>query len=387
MRALLIILAVLGVVGYAIYSVLAYGKKQIEAPTKIAQATTANVVEPEGNQVNRKPNSVKASETIQAQTIGSFTFTKRIAPKVPEILGKVDTKDLAAELDVATNSWVWTGNKTAGAKLEALAGQFDKEQMELDLEFCLVVMNTNKLRDRGLSIFYDPRASWLNVLRLDGDNGSLRIAAKGFSIDLAYEDSNAAAKVISLPVIRCVDGAPWSFTTDTQIPIARSDITDGTIRQSVEYREVGFGLKGIVRVLPRDCVLEVEQRNGSVKTTSTGSSVEAPAFTSQTLDTTLKLAWWQWSVLGGINIDREETRKGIFRDKILKSADFLVIFVRPRLALTAPTSAVPVHQDKTAHPLLPDLEEIPSTPEQHESTFILEKFLERERSANGPPHK
>jgi len=261
---------------------------------------------------------------------------------------------MIVQKDPASNSWVWIGGPVLAAQIFDLAKSYDVRQVEMDLEFVLVLMSTEKLRARGVSLFYSDRANWLDYLSLSGDAGSLRISSGGFGAELAYQDNNTGVSLLSQPVVRCIDGEPWKFSTDSEVPVPHSEVVDGVIRQSLDFRTVGFGLSGTVHIVGDDILLRVEQRNGSIAPTTT-ENASAPTFSVQGLSTALRLGWWEWSVMGGIQVDKEELRRGIFKSSVQSSSDYLVIFVRPRLSLDAPPKAMPAaaRPDSREHPLLP----------------------------------
>lgn len=307
---------------------------------------------------------------IDEVTIGNYQFVNRVAPEPPSFLRSENTR-LLVERDPVNNAWAWMGSKILTFKILELAKMYDRTQAEMDLEFVLVLLSTSKLRDRGVSLFFDDRALWMNALTLDGDSGSLRITSSGVSMDLSLQNSNGAVSVLSQPVIRVMDSDPWEFATDTEVPVPASDVVDGVVRQTVDYRTIGFGLKGTVRCVGKSVIMQIEQRNGSVVTKPAGTS-SLPEFSNQRISTSLQLAWWEWSVLGGIQVDKEEMTRGIFRDKVQSSSDYLVIFVRPRLALSPPLRAVPVLSDDDVHPLLDEGFGVLPAPDwrKHEEDFL-----------------
>lgn len=307
------------------------------------------------------PASSKASPAVGGPAVGSapasefsvgnYRFTRRLAPEPPSFL-KDDTKiAMTVQRDVASNSWVWVGGSLLGAQILDLAKAYDLEQPELDLEFVLVLVSTDDLKARGVSVFYDGRASWLNALQLTGDSSSLRLSSGGWGVDLTLAGTTSGLHLLSQPVVRCLEGVKWSFTNDTEVPVPRSDVVDGAVRNSIEFRPVGFGLDGVVRIFGERIVLEVEQRNGSLLPAATADTA-VPTFSTQKLQTSCDLAWWEWTVLGGIQVDREQLRRGLFRSSVQTTSDYLVIFVRPRLALEAPPRAVPVDSPRGHHPLV-----------------------------------
>lgn len=287
---------------------------------------------------------------VEASQIGSYVFKNRVAPLAPNFL-RAEGSKIIVETDKESNSWVWIGTPLFSDQITQLGKEFDRKQVEMDLEFVLVLISTDRLKSRGISIFYRQDASFLDVLNLTGDAGSLRISSGSWGVDLEYGDKKSGVSLLSQPVIRCLDGQPWRFATDTQVPIPRSEFVDGVLRQVIEYRPIGFGLDGTVRIVGEKVLLEIKQRNGSVTPASSDRTNDAPIFQDQVLETSLQLAWWEWSVLGGIQVDKEQTRKGLFRDSLQVTSDYLVIFARPRLALETPPKAVPVYQAQDLHPL------------------------------------
>lgn len=292
---------------------------------------------------------------------------------------------MVVQKDLESNSWVWIGGPVLGSQILDLARSYDVEQIEMDLEFVLVLLSTDKLKSRGVSIFYQERASWLDALSLVGDAGSLRISSGGWGVELSLADTQSGLTLLSQPVIRCVEGQSWSFANDSEVPVPRSEIVDGTIRNSVDFRPAGFGLEGVVRVVGDQVLLQVEQRNGSIAPSTAGTS-EVPIFNNQKLKSTVRLAFWEWSVLGGIQIDREQLRRGLFRHSVQSTSDYLVIFVRPRLALEAPLAAVPVESNEDVHPLLEGPGLLPSMRdwEREEREFLRDHV---ERRAGHPAGK
>lgn len=290
------------------------------------------------------------------QSVGTYRFVNRGVPEVPQILRNESSKAMTVSNDQDSNSWVWIGDPVIGSQIKDLASSYDKPTTEMDLDFVLLLMNHEKLSSMGINVFYEEGASWLTSLNLRGDTGSLRITSGGWGMDLELTKDTAGLTLLSQPVIRTVEGNDWSFDTDSEVPIPTSEILDGVIRQNVEFRKIGFGLQGKVKIIGQDIMLRVEQRNGAISP-ATAQEAEFPIFANQTLKTTVKLAYQEWSVLGGISVDREESRKGLFRDSFKRSSEYLIIFVRPRLALGAVPKALAILPD--GHPLM-DGEVLPS---------------------------
>lgn len=295
---------------------------------------------------------VRTIKTVSEITVGSYVFKNRLVPPAPSFLKDENKVGMLVQTEEASNSWVWIGAPVLGSQIRDLAITYDVRQLEMDLDFVLVLVNTERLQARGLSMFYNEQANWLNALSLTADSGSLRISAGNVALDLTLNDSNTGLSLLSQPVIRCMDGHQWKFSTDSNVPVPKSEIIDGAIRNSVEFKPVGFGLDGVVRIVGDKVLLKVEQRNGSISP-SANASTDVPIFNNQSLQTTCELGFGEWSVLGGLQVDKEEIRKGFFRNSLKASSDYLVVFVRPRLALEAPPAAVPVNplQDDE-HPLL-----------------------------------
>lgn len=291
-----------------------------------------------------------AGAPVEALTISSYRFKNRVAPVAPAFL-RADDARVIVETDIQSNSWVWMGSPVFQEQIQDLARAFDKAQVEMDLEFVLVLISRDKLKAKGISVFYQEKASFLDVLNLSGDSGSLRISSGGWSLGLDLANTTSGVSLLSQPVIRCMDGNAWKFATDTQVPIPRSEYVDGVLRQVVEYRPIGFGLDGTVRIVGNKVLLDVKQRNGSVTPASSDRTNDAPVFQDQILETSLHLAFGEWSVMGGIQVDKEQSRKGLFRDSLQVTNDYLVIFVRPKLSLEAPPRAVPVKSGLSWHPL------------------------------------
>jgi len=287
--------------------------------------------------------------------IGSYQFKRRIVPETPTALRGEQSARSRCETDLSSNSWVWLCTPFQAVQIRELAETMDREQIEMDLEFCLVLMNQDRIRARGLTVLYDESATWMDALRLDGDSGSLMLKTHGIAVDLTFDNTDGAASVVSVPVLRVMESSPWTYSIDSEIPIPQSDIVDGTVRNSVEYHKIGFGLSGNVTVAGEQVILSVQQRNGNVAQRSNVAN-QPPEFSTQELKTTVRLGWWKWAVLGGIQVDRASLVRGLFKKEIKETSDYLVIFVRPRLALAAPPKAVPVggrNDDKNFHPLLP----------------------------------
>lgn len=357
MRIILISLLFLSGLGFCAIKVYGYfadkakPRPKVESSASSPEAVPAPVAAPapESFSPSAIPSRIESS-ALPALEIGSYTFKNRSAPVAPAFLKAQDSR-VVVETDPASNSWVWMGSPLFSDQIRRLGEAFDRAQTEMDLEFVLVLVSTDHLKSKGLSIFYEEKASFLDVLSLSGDAGSLRISSGGWSVGLDFQDSNSGVSLLSQPVVRCLDGNAWEFATDTDVPIPRSEFVDGVLRNLVDYRKIGFGLSGVVRIVGNQILLEVEQRNGSVNPGTGTETGNAPIFQDQTLKTTVKLAWWEWSVLGGIQVDKSQSRKGWFRDSLQVTSDYLVIFVRPRLALDVPPRAVPVDPSVKSHPL------------------------------------
>jgi hypothetical protein len=374
MKLIIIVLVFVGGLSFSAWKTVSYfnEKKQIgleaqrrEKNRKETQQAIAKALEeerakhplpapgaaPGGHVVPVVAAPVEAKAQPVQVVVGSYRFQNRIVPAAPAFL-KEDNQGMIVQTEETSNSWVWMGSAVLASQIVDLAKTYDVRQMEMDLDFCLVLVNCEKLRGHGISFMYEERASWLDALELTGDVGSLRISAGGFSADVQMGDSSTGLSVLSQPVIRCLEGRSWKFATESEIPVPSSEVMDGTIRQSIEFRKVGFGLEGTVRTVGNSILLTVEQRNGSVAPAASGDAAkDVPVFNVQSLQTSCELGLSEWSVLGGIQVDKEELRKGLFRDSFKQSSEYLVIFVRPRAALEAPPAAVPV--TSTGNALLP----------------------------------
>jgi len=317
--------------------------------------------------------------------VGSYRFINRLVPSAPAFLKDESKTGMVVQTDSESNSWVWIGSPLLGAQILELAKAYDIEQQEMDLEFVLLLMNSDRVRSYGVSFFYQQQASFLNTLSLAADASSLQISTRGGGVRFDLGDSQSGFQVLSQPVIRCSDGQPWSFSSDADVPVPRSDISEGVTRQSVEFKPSGFGLDGLVHVVGKHMYMKVTQRNGSISP-ATAASFNVPTFNNQKLTTTVALVDWKWSVLGGIQIDKETFKRGFFGKSAEQSSDYLIIFVRPRGALTMPPMAqivpdylVPKDDDKKAHPLLRDysgvLPDRFTTPEEDEEIELINKEL------------
>lgn len=364
MRLILILTIVLGLFGFCGYRVYDHFHSRNEEARQKAAAAQAKMEDqrrqdaaalagsvsappasgPAAPAVTGPPEPVYAALPEKVVAVGSYRFEHRLVPDAPGFLRDETKVGMIVQTDKQSNSWVWMGSPVLGAQIRDLATSYDVSQTEMDLDFVLVLVNAERLRANGLNVFYQDKASWLDALSLQGDAGSLRISANGFAVDLSLGESTTGVSLLSQPVIRCLDGQPWNFSTDSEIPVNRSEVIDGVIRQSVEFRRVGFGLDGSVRIVGDSILMSIEQRNGSVSTAAQPNNSEAPVFNVQSLKTTLSLGWLEWSVLGGIQVDKDEVRKGLFRNSFKASSDYLVIFCRPRPSLEAPPSAVPVNR-------------------------------------------
>ena len=376
MRLILIVVVVLSGLGFGVFKTYSYfaGKKQVALEQK--QAHERHKLEAENKKLEEKLAAVSVPDPAHrpgavptgaagvpdlrpavsvppvTRSVGSYRFVHRLVPPAPGFLKNESNAGMIVETDEGSNSWVWIGEPVLCSQILDMAKSYDLRQIEMDLDFVLVLVNTEKLKTFGFSVFYDESASWLNALSLQGDTGSLRIASNGFAVDLEMSNDKTGLSVLSQPVVRVLDGQPWKFETDSEVPIPNSEVIDGVIRRNVDFRKIGFGLDGMVRVVGDLVLLQIEQRNGSIAPAAS-KEAEYPIFNVQSLKTSVQLAFSEWSVLGGIQVDREETRKGIFRDSLKVSSDYLVIFVRPRLSLEAPPQAVPVTgASNQHHPLL-----------------------------------
>lgn len=358
MRIFIILAIILAVVSLAAFKIInyfspTYQKEHIEEVSKIDGITDTDTQNfPPKSQTTNQATIAKSYKPTQIQKIGVYKFKNRQAPPIPQLFKSTDS-GIDVDRDESSNTWVFLGDPASVAQLIDIAESIDTEQLEFDLDFCLVMLNRDKLKERGLSIFYQEDASWLSMLSLRANGGSLRLAAGEFAIDFNYSNNSDSVAVVSVPSIRCLDGNPWRFETKTEVPVPRSDISDGTVRQSIEYRAVGFGLDGVARVHgDNGLILDIKQNNGAVTNKQLAGN-DVPEFQVQTLQTSVKMSFSEWSVLGGLNVEKEELRKGIFSKSHTTSADYLVIFVRPRISLTAPPRAVPIPAAGDEHPLLP----------------------------------
>lgn len=286
------------------------------------------------------PGGILGVKPVEESALDSFVFTQRVVPAPPNFL-RGDNTRLLVEQDMESNAWVFMGSPLLAVQIRELAKLYDKPQTEMDLDFVLVLVSEDALKNFGMGIFKDSEASWLSTLSLTGDTGSLRLASGSWGVELNYQADNSSIAVLSQPVIRCVSGANFTFSTDTDYPIPRSQILDGLTQNSIDYRSIGFGLEGVVNVVGSKLKLALQQRNGSVANRTVSGAGQVPEFAVQTLKSSLFLSWWEWSVAGGIQVDREEISKGLFKHRAETSRDYLVIFVRPRDTLKAPPRALP----------------------------------------------
>lgn len=288
-------------------------------------------------------SSGRVSSPVEALSLESYVFKARAVPLPPDFLRSENSRLLVSR-DEESNSWVWMGTPALSCQIKVLAELSDKGQTEIDLDFVLVLLSEDDLRQFGVSAFYDEGASWLSMLSLQGDSGSLRIASGSWGLELNAGADVSSVVVLSRPVIRCLSGAPFEFSTDSEIPIPQTQIYEGTVKNSVDYRTVGFSVAGSCVVVGERLRLQLDQRNGSVKnrSVSTDSTMpSAPEIAVQKLKSSCFLSWWEWSPVGGLQVDREEISKGWFKRKNEKSRDYLVIFARPRDALKCPPRAFP----------------------------------------------
>lgn len=293
------------------------------------------------------------------QTVGHYRFKNRLVPEAPHFL-KDDTKSgMVVDRDETSNSWVWIGTPLLGAQILDLASSYDIEQMEVDLEFCLVLISTDRLKSNGLSLFYQRHATWLNSLSLTGDADSLLVSTGAGAVRFDFANNDSGVTLLSQPVIRCVDGQAWQFANDSEVPVPKSDTVNGVTQNSVEFHATGFGLTGTMHVVGDQILLKVNQRNGSISP-ATAASYNVPTFNNQKMETTLALKLWRWAVLGGIQVDKEQIKKTFFSKTVESTTDYLIVFVRARDSLVAPPKAVPVADDREQSPLIRDYSVLPS---------------------------
>lgn len=312
-----------------------------------------------------------ASVAVEETELESYVFAQRVVPSPPSFLRGENTR-LLVEQDLESNSWVWMGSPVLGAKILQLAKLYDKQQVEFDLDFVFVLVSEDDLKEFGVSaIFVDEGAAWLNSLRLEGGEGSLRLASGGLGVELNFACDVGSISVLSRPTVRVVSGSKFQFSTDTQVPVPQTQIIDGVTQNSIEYKAIGFGLDGVCTLVGGRIKLALVQRNGSLLNRNV-EGAPAPEFGEQTLSTSAFLEWWAWSPVGGIQVDREEISKGILSSRKEKSRDYLIVFARPRDALKAPPRALPpgalTPAEFAGHPLLPAPGEIEQSEESPSSS-------------------
>jgi len=285
------------------------------------------------------PNANLKSPSVE--TILVYTFRNRPVPPPPfgrdksAIGSSRDANGLELSVDQGANSWIMRGPSTEVMEVARIAEVVDVVQDELDLDFLLITVSETWLRSFGVSAAYQEGAAWLPSFSLSDGSGGLRLASGGFAVDLTASMSDSSASVYSAPVVRCVTGEKWSFGADREIPIESTTRADGVQQSSYSYRSVGLGFSGsLAKAGPKGAYrLQVEQRNGDVES-SGGVDKLPPVIRSQLLQTSLVVEIGRWSCVGGVSSWRKEKKKRLIGVSDSEEQNLLLVFVRPRDALS-----------------------------------------------------
>jgi hypothetical protein len=309
------------------------------------------------------------------EATGFYVFRFRTVPPSPfnngvSTLGSAkDARNFQLGIDEVSNAWVMRGPPLEVDQYERMAKALDLPQDELDLDFLMVSVSEDWLRGFGVAVHFQEGASWSSLFGIDAEGSTLRFASQSVAIDATLGESTAAVRLVSSPVVRTMTGEKWSFSADTQVPVAVLSRGEGVVTTSYEYRDVGLGLDGIVRRMgDREYKLELVQRNGAVDTQA-GPSGMPPQLREQVLKTSVMLGLAQWSCVGGVRSWRIEKRKRLLGSEEKEEQDLLLVFCRPRVSLGHIPRAWPVGEGPehlgdlgpeiwemgSGHPLLPDV--------------------------------
>lgn len=298
-----------------------------------------------------------------------------------------DEDGLELSIDQGSNSWILRGPPEVVAQVSKIAQYLDVTQTEIDLDFLLCAVSESWMRAAGLTAAYQSGASWLSAFSLGESGGTLRLESNGLAVDLALEDSDSSARLVSAPVVRCVTGEPWEFSADQQVPIESVQRSEGIVSSAFEYRDVGLGFSGVLQKAgPNNAFrLALTQRNGTVDEQK--SEDRPPGMRTQTLKTSLVVEIGRWSCVGGVGSWRTSKKRRILGFSESEEQDLLLVFVRPRDALQIAPKAFPVGQGpehleewgdnpwdlpSNVHPLLPPKKGLASPQgwEKEEREFI-----------------
>ena len=257
---------------------------------------------------------------------GFHVFLNRIAP-APPVLRDGESDNSQIILDPESNSWRWIANEIDTAIFQNLASTIDVPSTELDLDFVLLAVAEDGVKELGLTGLFRDGSSFRTLFDLGFSTSGLTLGFDGISTTINFRNLSTHSRVVSAPFVRAVSGRPFRFESVEEFPIPQTTVVDNVTRQSFEYRSIGLTFNGTVHALNSELRLNLVVETGSV----TDSEFEtAPVFRNNTANVSGKLAWSRWSLIGGLRVDSGSTRKGIFSRSRESSSDLLLVFVRPR---------------------------------------------------------
>lgn len=274
------------------------------------------------------------------EIMGAYTFIERVVPPFNETMtAQSGTKVL---VDDASNSWSWIATEEEGKSLVALAKSLDKRVQELDLDFSIVTVSAEHIRAAGLQAVFGPGLAEHTTSSLGFSTLQGSLALGNFNLKFDAQALAARSSVISTPLVRTEVAKPFRFSSAREVPIRTSTVSEGVVRDSIEYREIGLVFSGNTRTIGERLHLELLIENGTI-VEDNERDVPAPTFQTQKATVNGSLEWHRWSLYAALRVDAESIKSGIFSRSNSKNSDLLLVFVRPRFQLYNPPMAKPVN--------------------------------------------
>ncbi len=208
--------------------------------------------------------------------------------------------------------------------LNVIATEIDVPARQVVISALVVEVNTERLRDLGLTFNGSDGRSTVSFGRGDGprkpftftfDEGALR-GDFNFAATITALVERGEAEILSNPSVLVVDGRQARIQVGKQVPVVSSTSTAAGITSSVEYFPVGI----VLNIRPRISVggeevsMQVETIVSAVAQTSVAVSQVffAPTIDNRQVQTFVRVADNTPFIIGGlISSDRESVRSGV----------------------------------------------------------------------------
>lgn len=267
----------------------------------------------------------------------------------------INTDSFNIIVDKLSNSWIVKGNQEFIDSTVELVKRLDQSPQTLDLDFLVVAINEEKIRRLGLTGMFQDGASYLNSIDLTFDTFGLNLALGNTNLTLDFQHTDEETFVVTLPVERVTTGAQFEFGNVDRIPIQTLTVSDGISQSGFDYKSVGLTFKGQLNKVSERYYLELDHSVGSVVGEYTSSA--PPVFRESSSRSQAFVELNMWSVMSGMMVERSTWSRGILSRKKSNTRDLVLVFVRPRDQLRAIPKAIPCLPDADVHPLLPPLED------------------------------